>query len=185
MNPMILRDGTLAGLDPFVQRQLAVDTYPGAVNRSLTSDLTRTSNATLTTWAQDDSTNDTGLYPVSIRADTAYQLEGFIAWESASATPDVQWRFALTSATVTGDILEAQEGGVAFTGAFTGVTRTLALGAATAAGFSFRGRFFTTVAGELDFEWAQNISNGTATRMLAGSWLSVRPAVNLAEQSTL
>lgn len=183
-----------------VQRQLANATLPGGTHRSLISSLGRTNVATspLTaaeSWSLDDSGNATEVSPIgSLRVATWYQLELQIGFgvQSAHSVP-ADWELEIHySETATWDTsnhlytnasgTNTHGGGAFINWSFNGQITTA--GSTGARLFSLNGIFNSgATAGTLDIWWAQDVAENQEMVILGGSYLILRPALNLAEQS--
>jgi hypothetical protein len=124
--------------------------------------------------------NDTHL-ALAVVANAVYELEGFIAYDGATSPSDIKMDWTLpASATLLWGPLGAATGGAAAyaplaVNAGTPLTAgTYGTGGAYTA-LNPRGRLATAgTAGTLQFRWAQNTSNATATTIYAGSWIRLR-----------
>ena len=150
---------------------------PGFQFARKTADESVTSSTTL----QDDNH-----LVVAVVASAVYVLEMWVAYISASETPDLKFAFTLpASATasfsalglftsVTGSTAGSIEAGAQL--AQTTPTASINVGAVNGnLGMVVRGLVITGAsAGNVTFQWAQAVSNGTATTVKQDSWLMLR-----------
>lgn len=135
------------------------------------TDESRTSNASLT--------NDADLVFNPITAGKKYAIRGRIFFDTA-ATPDFKFRLGGTATITplrivfkhivpgTTAIVPAIE-----TATFPTTTQIIAGGGSTGGYIEIDGQFEVTVTGTIAFQWAQNTSNASPTKVLAGSWLEI------------
>lgn len=155
---------TVAGGD------VAVDgfiTQAGFVSTAKVSD---TSRNTTTTLADDDE-----LTGMSLAAGT-YILDANLIPSSASATPDFKYRFSLTSGAVSFSQRIDWRGDNS--PAFLGVAvvaynseGTLQLAAGVDVGLLIKGVITFSADSVIDFQWAQNVSDGTDVTLRGGSYV--------------
>ncbi|WP_354643854.1 hypothetical protein [Kitasatospora camelliae] len=136
-----------------------------------------TKSATQSVTSSTTLVNDTHLL-LPVAANAEYHLEGFVVYDGAFSAGDFKCDWSLPASA---SMLWAGNG--MSTGAGGGLTaNTQASGTTVAFGtygagppytsLSVRGRIVTAgTAGNAQFKWAQNSSNATATRVLAGSWI--------------
>lgn len=126
--------------------------------------------------------DDTEIAGIVLEENTYYQIEGYFEFRSGNATPGV--RFALQLSQV------AQDEGWSYHAADAAganvqdqllpsatVLQTLAGNIINA--FSLKGYIQTNATGTttVDFQWAQNVSNATATSRLVGAYLRFTPVL--------
>lgn len=118
---------------------------------------------------------------VPVVADGIYVVEGFFAYNTASAAGV---NFRLSGPTGTGAWTFtglSSSGGASDTGTVRMSVSSNGVGSArlggagaTDLGALVRGTFLPTASGNLQFQWAQNAANATPTIVRANSWLSVQ-----------
>jgi hypothetical protein len=138
------------------------------------SDLVSTSDTTLS--------DVTGM-SVAVEASSTYIIDGFVAYTSASATPDLKAAFSVptgatgfwtlfgmdTADTSPGDINTAYAAALTTT-LVAGTDATFTQQAAAIYGFID----VSTTAGTLQFQAAQNTSSATSMTVEAGSWIRLQ-----------
>ena len=127
------------------------------------------SRDTTTTLATDDDMD------VSFDADTYYYYEAILRPSSTSATPDFKYDWNMPVGTLVGNFWqhsietgtgnEDMEAGVFGSGPF-----TIALSAGNSTVVVIKGVFHMDVGGIMEFQWAQNTSDATATVLNGGSF---------------
>lgn len=135
--------------------------------------------------AQQDLTSDNTLnndadLVVAVAASTKYRVNGTVRFFSASGAPDAQMAFTVPTGTTMDIMVDTVRNGAAGDTAFLNTSGTgtglLVIGAGGDAVVHFSGVIqVSTTAGNLQLQWAQNTSDGTATSMNRGSWMSILP----------
>jgi hypothetical protein len=123
--------------------------------------------------------NDDELF-VSLAATAVYTLDMFILFDGSS-TGDIKWKFTFPAG-VTFNLIDLHESTPTVNNnanmAIFNQTETHALGCNGAGTFLpiFHTGIVTTTgtAGTLQLQWAQNTSNATATRVIAGSYMRLQ-----------
>ena len=138
----------------------------GSITAVKTADESLASDATLN--------NDADLV-IAVAANSRYSFELYIVAESASALPEIDIAFTgPAGSTVRYSMWSINEDGAALDDhADAGGTELLVdLPAALAAGIHVLGTIVVAgTAGNLQFQWAQNVSNATAVIVREGGWL--------------
>lgn len=121
--------------------------------------------------------NDNELF-LSVAASAVYQLDGWIPYDGAFSAGDFKTDWSVpTGATMLWSPNGPSTGGSAlYTSNTVAAGTTVSIGTYGTGGAytsaSVRGRLVTsTTAGTLQFKWAQNSSNATATTVYAGAWI--------------
>lgn len=107
-----------------------------------------------------------------------FELEAFLSFTSASATPDAKAALQFSSAPTERDFLIVQHDGSS-TSSISQSTLASALAIPISAGNKgvahIKGRVFVGSAATLDLQWAQNTSDATATVLERGSYMTLKP----------
>ncbi len=107
---------------------------------------------------------------IPVAANTDYAFMGIIVAQSASATPGIDYTFTVPAAITEGGWQDTQSGTGSTLIAFA-TEDDMNLGAETRATVIWGYLQNGANAGNLQFQWAQKTSNGTATTVKAGSYL--------------
>lgn len=124
-----------------------------------------------------DTLQDDDELQVTLLANATYEIEFFIWWASASATPDVKFAFIEADGTyILCGVTSAGGNGGSIVGTDNTASPTsLVIGAASESFMNAKVLAFPAGAGGLwKVQWAQNISDATATICKAGSWIKAR-----------
>jgi hypothetical protein len=117
---------------------------------------------------------------VPVTGGTTYVVEGYIAYNTASAAginlrltgPTGTGIWTFTSLSVSGGTSDT--GTLRMSVSVNGVGSARLGGATSDLGATLRGTFLPTASGNLQFQWAQNAASATPTVVRANSWLSVQ-----------
>lgn len=136
------------------------------------TDEARASNTTLA--------NDTSLVLPGLVSGAIYEIEGVILYDGGASTNAglFDWKFAVPSGSTMTYAYARENSSGQFTGAYPspGSTTNTAntTGVGTTMSVTIRGILVCASNGSLQFMWAQDVSKGTATHVLANSWLAAR-----------
>jgi len=128
----------------------------------------------------DDVYNNDDDLTVSLAANGVYDFESLLHASSASATPGIDMQWLVSGASYDGYVITAPNTGAAgaiaqMDNASNNVQMALAANGGTQGTAYFK---FTLTdggaGGSLSLRWAQDVSNGTATILRAGSWCRVK-----------
>lgn len=112
---------------------------------------------------------------LALGANESWEFDAFVFCTSGSNTPDIKFAFTVPTGTTLNWVSEFQEGSTVsnnslITASGTSVNNAITSGSTDL--IRIRGVVTTGAnAGNLQFQWAQNSSNGTSTQVLANSYL--------------
>ncbi len=128
-------------------------------------------------------TADPDLAGFAFLADVLYTIEVFLIVSTpTTTTPGFRWTFADDGGggTIRHEMLMSVREDTGTFGAGTqatfssGAVKTLTFSNTARRYFHFIGQFRRNVSGNLDFQWAQSVSDADPTRMHIGSWMELR-----------
>ena len=165
-------DWSITGAENVHPDRLDASAANPQVSRIKTVNTSRANDAVLS--------DDPHIVGMVLKIDTVYALEGFLMFDSVPNAADLQFRFQLSQT--------AQESHTSYMVGFpsgastvvmalsnlmtTTITHNVTVGSSDV-GFFIKGFIKThaTVATTVDLQWAQNISNASATVLNLGSWV--------------
>lgn len=121
--------------------------------------------------------NDSELAGLLLVTGASYRFRALILASSASTAPDIKWRFSFSETPQLENGCSIALQGGSFTTATQPMTTTLifSLASANDTRLKLEGSFKAnaTAGGTLAFQWAQNVSDSTASVVEEGSWLEI------------
>jgi hypothetical protein len=127
----------------------------------------------------DTYSNDTHLAGFTLEAGAYYRIDAFIHVVSASLTPDLKYQLVFSNTPQRGSKKRSNTSGTSEATTTTAIDLAetgiqIALGAdANALEISGYFQANASTGGTLTLQWAQNTSNGNATTLKQGSWMSI------------